>query len=184
MLRLKNTDIIVISGERGTGKSTLAMYFARMFPRYVVYDALGEYQEKGFENVYIPGSSESYEFERFCKACWEVENIMVVIDEAETFMPEGRNFPEHAFKIVMQGRHRNIGMIVTTKRIAELKKTIVSQAKYVILFRHFLRNDIDYIRSFAGDRAYELKDLKDFRFMVYSLGQMSGPFKVNLDEMM
>ncbi len=107
---------------------------------------------------------------------------MVVVDEAETFMPEGKNFPEHAFKIVMQGRHKNIGMIVTTKRIAELKKTIVSQAKYVIMFRHFLKNDVDYIRSFAGDKAFGLKDLHDYRFMIYSLGQMSGPYKISLDD--
>jgi DNA helicase HerA-like ATPase len=180
MIRLKNTDILIVAGERGTGKSTLAMHFARMFPRYVVYDALGEYGEKGFENVYVPTSAEPEEFEMFCSKCWDLGNIMIVVDEAETFMPEGRKLTPSAFKIIMQGRHRNIGMIVTTKRIAELKKTVVSQAKYVILFRHFLPSDIDYIRTFTGNRAYELKDLKDHRFMVYSLGEFNGPFKINM----
>lgn len=182
MIRLKGTDIIVISGERGTGKSTLAMHFARMFPRYVIYDALGEYQAQGFENIYIPQSSDIEEFERFCKGCWDLGNIMIIVDEAETFMPEGKSLSSSTFQIVMQGRHRNIGMIITTKRIAELKKTVVSQAKYVMLFRHFLKADVDAIKYYAGEGANDLKNLPDYRFMMYNMGQMSGPYKINLDE--
>ncbi len=56
MLRLKGTDIVIVAGERGTGKST---YLTRLYPRHVIYDALGEYGEAGFENLYIPGSSDS-----------------------------------------------------------------------------------------------------------------------------
>jgi len=181
MIRLKKTDIILASGERGTGKSTAAMYFASMFPRYVVYDALGEYMQEGFENVYIPNSADSEEFDRFGTYVWAVGNMMVVIDEAETFMPEGKVLAPSMFRIIMQGRHKDLGMICTTKRIAELKKTLVSQAKYILLFRHFLRNDVEYIRAFAGDRAYELKNLKDHRFMLYSMGELTGPYILNLD---
>ncbi len=189
MIRLKQTDNIIISGHKHTGKSTLAMYFTSMFPRYVVYDRLRYFRDHGFENVYVPTTPSVEEYDGFIGAMLTIGNMMIVVDEGQEVMPEKRLLSPNAYQAVMYGRHDpyNIGLIVTTKRPALLNKSVLGEADYYIVFRHMISCDIDSIGEIVGkDNAEKIRVLQDHRFYVYDnsggpgTGKFTGPHMINL----
>lgn len=178
-----NTINIVISGSKFSGKSTLAKHFARMFLRNVVYDPMKDFQKAGFENIYVPNTNMPEEYEIFCANVLRVGNMMMIVDEAQNFMPGGNKLlTPSAFQIVMHGRHNGIGLMTTTKRPALLSKTVFEEANYLFLFRHMIPNDIEYLQEIVGEDAWILQYLNNYRFMIYNnsgdeqTGSFSGPY--------
>lgn len=178
MIRLDLTSTIIISGNKFVGKSTIAKHFTEMYERHVIYDTTRDFTNAGFQNVYVPTGGSIEEFERFCCEILKIGNMMVVVDEAQQVLPEGRDISKCAFQLVMYGRHSGIGLIATTKRPAILNKTVFEEANYLMLFRHMIPNDVKYLKQIVGDRAEELQKLPNFQFMIYdnSGGPKTGSF--------
>jgi len=160
---MKSSEIITISGKRGYGKTTVAKTIISKLKRVVIYDIMHEYS-----NSYIPQSGSIDEFNSFLKRYWETGNVFILVDEADQVMPEGRPLCEYANKIINLGRHRNIGMGMVTRRLARLSKTAFSQSQEIILFHHFMPNDINYLKEFITN-AEDLRFLQKYEYKVYKL---------------
>lgn len=165
---LKTNEISTIAGMRGSGKTSLAQrVLARVKGDVIVYDPLWEYDTK---ISFHPHSDSKEDFDRFMRICWERGNLYICVDEAERYFRNNRMLTEHSMKIVNTGRHRNIGMLVVTRRLADLNKTVFGLSNNAILFQMFLPNDIRYIQEFYGDEAKDLKTMGKFQYKVFSMG--------------
>ena len=164
---MRSDEIITISGKRGYGKTTLAKTILNKLSleRVVVWDPMMEYNHI---NSYIPRRGDAEEFNNWLKALWLKGNVCIMVDEADQVMAERKPLPEFANKIINLGRHRGIGMIMITRRLANLNKTAVSQSATMFLFHHFISNDINYLKEMISD-AESLIQLKKFQYKTYNL---------------
>lgn len=160
---MRSSEILTISGKRGYGKTTVAKTIISKLQRVVVWDSMHEYS-----NSYIPQTGSIEEFNNFLKRHWQTGNVFILVDEADQVMPEGRPLCDYANKIINLGRHRNIGMGMITRRLARLNKTAFSQSQEIILFHHFMPNDLRYLSEFITS-ADQLQYLKKFEYKVYRL---------------
>lgn len=165
---LKTDEMATIAGMRGSGKTSLARrILSRVKGDVIVYDPMHEYDDK---ISFHPHSDSKEDFDRFMSICWDRGNLFVCVDEAERYMRVKRQLSEYTTKVVNTGRHRNIGMLVVTRRIAELNKTVFGLSNTAIMFQMFIPNDIRYIKEFYGDGAEELRTIGKYHYKVFSMG--------------
>lgn len=161
---MNSNELAVISGKRGFGKTTLAKTLISGLSRVAIWDPMGEY---GGPNAYIPHTGNAGEFNEWVKGYWNVGNVCLMVDESDQVMAERKELPVYANKVINLGRHRNIGLIMITRRLASLSKTAVSQCADLFLFHHFLINDIKYLEGMIGDDAHKLKNLAKYQYLHY-----------------
>lgn len=163
---IKTNAITTIAGMRGSGKTTLAKtILAKVKGPVIVYDPMHEYPE---EISFWPESDTQQDFNSFMETCWDRGNIYVCIDEAERYFKGKKQLTEFSAKIVNTGRHRNIGLLLITRRIAELNKTAFGLSDTVVFFQMFLPNDIKYINEFFPN-ASQLQKMKKFKHKVFTM---------------
>jgi hypothetical protein len=74
-------------------------------------------------------------------------------------------------KIIHWGRNRGIGVIMTSRRIANVHKDCCALNRHWFLFHCYLPNDIKYIKGFIGKTANDLPKLQPYYFIHWSGGQ-------------
>lgn len=162
---LKWDDTIVICGVKGTGKTEWLRWFISQLPRPFVVDPMEEFTE--FENRYVPQTDRPEELERVAKKLWDIGNVTLVVDEAELYLPNKLFVPPATFKIITRGRdrptHAGVGLVVCTRRIANLNKTVFGLSNHIIIFRHFGVNDIKYLGEFVPE-ADQLRTIHDYHW--------------------
>jgi DNA helicase HerA-like ATPase len=163
---IRTNAISTIAGMRGSGKTTLALRILKGVkgPK-IVYDPMHEYPE---DISFWPESDSQSDFNLFLETCWDRGNIYICVDEAERYFKGKKSLTEFAAKIVNTGRHRNIGLLVITRRIAELNKTTFGLSEVVIFFQMFLPNDIKYINEFFPN-ADQLQKMKKYKYKVFTM---------------
>lgn len=188
-----STDVFLTLGRRGSGKSYLARRISEAYPRRVTFDLLDEHVDgdavytfdefcekiKGLENAssfnvvfkFSPESIDlSNEFDHALRILWHRGNVCITVEEIQEFC--GTHSMSHWLRQqLLTGRHRNNALIFTTQRPGECHKTIVSQASHVFAGSLHEKNDIDYVRSVLGERAYELQNLPPRDFLWFRPGQ-------------
>jgi len=162
---LRSNELCTISGKRGYGKTTLAKSLISGLSRVAVWDPLGEYKHP---NSYIPTTGTPEEFDRWLWSWYSAGNVFIMVDEADFVMNVKRPLLPMAYKVVNIGRHRNVGMGMLTRRIAELNKTAFSQSEEVYLFRHSIKNDIDYLKEFI-DGVEEIRKFEKYQYKRYRM---------------
>lgn len=156
-----------VCGMKGTGKTTLEKVLLTKYQRVLVFDVNGEFPE--FPQ-YIPETDSPKELDKVAKAVWNEGNCLLLVSEAELYLPVNGTLPPNVFKITTRGRHRNIGMIADTRRIANLNKTVFGLSEHVFAFRHFAPTDVKYLNEFFTRDARELVNLPDFWYWHYHRG--------------
>jgi len=155
-----------VCGMKGTGKTTLEFYLLPKYPRVLVFDPNGEFPE--FER-YVPRSDKPDELDHVCETIWKQGNVCLLVSEAEVYLPVYGGLGPNVFKCITRGRHRNIGLIFDTRRIANLNKTAFGLSEHCFIFRHFSPTDLRYLGEFLPDVSM-LPKLPDYNFLHYSNG--------------
>lgn len=177
MQELRSFDKVVFCGQSGTGKTTLERSILSRYKRVLVFDPDDEYEEypdirtlKKDQEVthcrYIPDTDKPEELEEIAKLVWRKQNTLLMISEAEIYLPVYRGLLPWMFKLINRGRRRNIGCIADTRRVANLNKTVVGLAEWIVIFRHTLPNDLKYLREFVNFDPRALQELPDFHYWV------------------
>lgn len=171
-MKLTHNQIVVCTGQRGYGKTTLEKHLVRQLmtsAKVLVFDTMNEWQ--GFPRYvpkHIPTNPHDQigmaEFEAVAKKVWSRGQIFFVVSEADLYM-NAWNISPFAFKISGQGRHRGCGLLLDTRRIAQLHKYPCSQAHHWFIFRTFLPNDAKYLRAMIGDIGDKARNLLPFQFI-------------------
>lgn len=161
---MRSNEILTISGKRGYGKTTLIKSLIANLSRVAIWDPMAEYDHP---NSYRPKQGTIAEFDAWLHQWWMLGNVFLVVDEADFVMPVKKPLSPEAYSIINVGRHRNIGLAMLTRRIAELNKTAFSQSENIFLFRHSISNDVNYLREFIDNveviRTFEKYQYKQFR---------------------
>jgi len=166
---IKNTDLITICGMRGTGKTTWIRHNAKLFEGVglLMFDPLNEFS-KDFP-CYVPETQNPDELSEVADYVFRKGNMLLIVSEAEIYLPNISYLPTGTFKLLTQGRHRNTGMWADSRRIANLNKTMFSLSEHCIVFRHFGYNDLKYLGEWIPDKT-AISGLKDFHFIHYHRG--------------
>lgn len=160
---------ITTCGQKGTGKTNLIRNLLPNYQEVFVFDPLEEYPEYPH---YIPEKDTPLELEKIAKIIWNRWNCLLVVSEAELFLPVNQTLPPNVFKILTRGRHRNVGMIFDTRRIANLNKTAFGLSEHVFIFRHFSPTDMRYLAQFVPQDPRGLANLADWHYWHYTRGRI------------
>lgn len=159
---MRSNELLTISGRRGYGKSTLAMSLISNLTRKEVWDPLAEF------GGYQPQNGSSEEFEAWLKPIFIRGNCFIMVDEADLVLPVRKPLGPYAYKLVNIGRHRNLGLGMVTRRIAELNKTAFSQSESIYLFKHSIPNDIKYLAEFI-DGVEVVRTFEKYQYAVFRM---------------
>lgn len=159
--------ITTVLGMRGHGKSTWLKQQFFSYPRLILYDTLAEHlladrafnfqelfgfikanHDKFYHLNYIPVNPEQ-EFEKFCNFVYELQNICMIVEEIDMFSSSAMVGKYLAY-IIRYGRHRDIDLICTTRRPADVSRLITSQTEKFIIFRIIEPRDIVFIKMITG----------------------------------
>jgi hypothetical protein len=180
---MKN-EVILITGQRGQGKTTYIKDQISLFDRVIIFDLLGEFTyfdtaynlREFFEilskikdenfftlNFYNPKNSEE-DFHVVCEAVNRLKDIMFVIDEIDYFCST-HSIPKEFDEIVKRGRHQALQLILATRRPHEIPPIIRSQVSQLITFRHIEPRDLQYLREIIDIPEEEFSKLHKFHYV-------------------
>lgn len=193
-----------IVGMRGCGKSTLTQRLADSHNRKIIFDFVREWSgnfryAKNFEefsNHFRECFHESkytiiiqFEFgtpqEEIIETQTKIVSLVyrtghdseletcIIFEEAQFYFPNHGLHPVN-LHLLTTGRHAFINVIANSQRPASINKLLISQSKDVYIGQLFESNDIKYLYDSVGDIAFEAKNLKQFEFIYYPVGNPEG----------
>lgn len=189
-MAFKPTDLILVMGQRGCGKSYLARGLQKMWPRRIIIDSLFEYgPEDGhlvsnfqdFSNYLVERKSDGrdfvliyqfepestvseVEFEQLVRCSYYFGNVQLVIEEVQLYSTP-HSLPQWLKTALLTGRHQNLSMMFTSQRPGEIHKTIISQCAHIFVGKIVEGNDLRYVSYFLGKDFERLPSLPDRKFL-------------------
>ena len=176
MRGIRLSDRVLIAGQTGKGKTTLAAYLVeRMQPvRTIVFDPKDELSFPGVvpcrtpEQLahcmrealihYVPASFERDQLEEACQIVWNTPGPYVWwVDEAAE-VSNANYCPEGLALCVKQGRGKEKLVLALTQRLAEIHPVFRSQSEHVIIFTPS-PIELD-LRTVAGNIGHEARELR------------------------
>lgn len=171
---IKPTDVVVIIGKRGGGKTTLTKHILeKQFKsrHYIVLDVMKQYYGYGLivDNspdlklamqhrepliIFQPPMVSFDLLELVCGYIRTFENYFLVIEEANRYQSSHKIGKYHS-DALDRGRHWNAGLLEITRRTALLNPLTLSQATHFFIFKIFLPVDIDYLAGFLPPNIME-----------------------------
>jgi len=183
---MKN-EVILITGQRGQGKTTFIKNQIGIYSRVILFDLLGEftYYETAYNlreffeklsavkdenffnlNYFNPKTSEE-DFHVVCEAINRLNDIMFVVDEIDYFCTT-HAVPKQFDEIVKRGRHQGLNLIVATRRPHEIPIIIRSQMTSLITFRQIERNDLQYLKEIIDLPEEDISGLEKFNYIKWT----------------
>lgn len=185
-------DVILISGQTGTGKTTLARRMFGETPRAFLADAgfeefparyFGEYpslvQHLSAIGAFSDFRSSSLrlshvpfrvaytprlnEHALIFDTAVELGNLTLFLEEADRFADPGQ-LPEYD-EVITRGRHYGISIVAISTHPYGLPKELRRQATRIIAFHQDEPSDLDYLADRIGEAAYTLPQLPRFSYL-------------------
>jgi len=186
---MNNSEIILIFGRRGCGKTTLAKSLIKKEPRVIVFDTLGEYNDVGiqvdkfehfagycmkyrfapsFKISYHPSEEDiKYIFSVVCRIVNELKNCVFVIEEIGRFC-SASSYPMALDKLMRDTRHIGVSIIGITHRPTDVPKLFRGLATKIITFQQIEPSDIAYLEKiFNSEIVRRIRNLNKFEYIEY-----------------
>ena len=167
---------ICILGSKGSGKSYLAneimkslggisvwVYdFNHQFhsSRAIVFNDLNKMldvydQAKRGHYILQAHDNSEHTFRRFCEEGFARGNLVLMMDEAHSFLTKQKQLKEFN-NIILSGRPRGISCITISSRPASLPNNVLTNAKHVFSFKLNLESDVKFLEGFLGSDVWIL----------------------------
>lgn len=177
-IRLKRNEKSMIVGVNDMGKSVLFRHLIKQYldsgTKVLLYDSekeYGDYEDPNLK-VYMPTEPANVEeFDTVCKQVWERKRMVLAIESIDFYATPYQPMPPNLKKIIHWGRNRGIGVLMTSRRIANVHKDCCALNRHWFLLHCYLPNDIKYIRSFIGKPADQLSKLEPYYFLHWCGGK-------------
>lgn len=190
---MKN-NIDTIFGKKGSGKTEVCkyLYFSNPKPAIVIdiaeqFDDVGlnfpnvaslkEYLQKEWKSFYkkkqmlVLDEYNAEDIEDLLNFLWECKftNFQLIIDEVDTIYNNHNQQRSKLRPFIHRGRHRQIDLITTSRRPANVGRDLTSQSDNIYIFRNNEPNDIKYFQNFIRKEAIaEIRNLDKYYFLNYS----------------
>jgi len=183
---MKQTEVITVLGQRGSGKSSWVKAWIQDRARFVLWDSQGEYEgytqvnnrEELFEElqqhhkwifrlVFNSDTNSIEDFEFACEAAAAAEDLLFVVEEVDEFATPQR-IPEPLARLLKRGRHWTVDMVFVSRRPPEIHRLVTSQSQRFVCFRILEPGDIRYLKGIIGSVADQLPDLEPLHFIEWS----------------
>ena len=188
---MNQAPVCGLYGVRGVGKTTLAREIAQHQARVLVWDYIGEYGPLAFRSEgdfgaladylrwargqrfaaarYLPETGDTEEFAEFCRLAYCCGGLVVVVEEVAAVCQASYLPPEFG-KIVRTGRHRGLGLLWCTQRLAEVSRTLTALTDVWVGFSTAEPNDLTALAQRAGrDYAEQVAKLPRFGWLGYDV---------------
>lgn len=185
---MSEKKVILILGQRGSGKSYLAKLMLAEYNRYLIYDTLGEYikgvsfltlqelkdfwgktYQGNFRLIYQPVNPIE-DFDEVCDLVYSLGDMMFLVEEIDTFC-SAQTLSTAFANIIQRGRHKDITLIGVSQRPYGIHRLVTSQAKEIHSFLHREPRDVDYLKSFIGEEAEKVRDLSRYHYLLWQGGK-------------
>jgi len=180
-IQIGSKEIVLVCGQTQTGKSNYAKYLVKQFLlrkcKVFVYDTDKEYKKLSFPNpdlltIYEPKTFGQEEFIQVINELYKQGNIIVVLEEIELYVKAGWSIPDDIKRFFVAHAHRGLGIVMTTRRIADMHKLPAGLARHVIIFMLYLPQDVEYLAKFVGKTLAESsRELAPYHFLYYHHGK-------------
>lgn len=180
--------ILTVFGRKGSGKTTLVKKIVAEFPRVLIVDTNGEYDDAvgivfhnldealeyltavsntndAFSMAYVPLDMPKDGLD-FLEVAFTVPGTLVVLDEAHMYCSSS-TMPTPVQKLVRLGRHRSISQVYVAQRPASLPRDITAQSDVVVSFQQHEGRDLEYMGKLFGRSAEGLKTLAPYTVEVF-----------------
>lgn len=183
-LELKTTDLSVICGKRGSGKTTLSkalldFLISTKAPIRII-DPLYEYREYAgrVQDVKFIRYQDRASFNAYLKSLFGKWKGVLVIDEADGFFPSMSKLEMTESDFVNIGRHYGIGALMLTRRLSMLNTNVISNANKLFIFKLWSPADLGYLeRADLGHLVPYISGLDRHYFL--SIDTDNGEIQVN-----
>jgi len=188
---MKTTDIVIVIGRKGSGKSYLIKHlFLRQFDSFVIDDHVmertrNEYADYGFRTRYLSEimskprvnyydyQKDDSSFEKIWNAVKAHANrwgdTLFVIDEAHIHFSK-KSLPVAQKEVLHENRHYGTGIILASQRIYDINPIAYKQADYIILFYTREPREIEFLRKYISSEVAEtVKNLKQYYFVLFDV---------------
>lgn len=176
---MKRRKVVAVVGKAGSGKSYLSNTLSKKFGRVFLIDSDVDfdghicYNFKQVKNYFdVVGYDKTTPFRIVCRFedeqeimkififSWSLENLLIVADEFEYFIEQHNEAFE---RVLFQGRHREISMIVIGQRFVQFSAKLRSTITTYISFKQTEPLDLERAESY-GFNPNELMNLGEFKF--------------------
>lgn len=173
-MEIKQTDQMVIGGKKGSGKTnlmkTLIKWLLSVHCPVIIIDPLWEYKEfeqQGAIVMHIKYGNVA-QFNNYINQLFTKWKGILVIDEADGFLPNKTNLLNPSRTLIHLGRHYGIGSAFVTRRLSNLHTDVISQTGKLFLFRLYAGADAQYLeRAQLGEIVDPVFNLEKYWFVSY-----------------
>lgn len=181
-----NAPVILVLGQRGSGKTLWHRLFARSHNRLLVYDpsavstveylpadelldALVTHQQPEFRY----GTYRSDDVQMVGCLAYYRGSCTLILEEASLLFSKGGRLEPWLSRLVFLGRHRDITMILVAQRAMSIPIDVRSQADRVVTFCQIEGDDISWLASRFGEHTPSILTLARFECLDGSRGVVS-----------
>lgn len=161
-----NHHKVLLIGASGCGKTTLALeQYLPTADRLMIVNTNYEFTNKLPSTrklskwspelpVYNPKSYNIKELDRIVRRVRCYQNVLFYLDDLDAFTGGSHICGEELKALMVNGRHQNIGVLISNKRIIGINKLILQQAHYLHLWNVSVR-DSEVLQEWGEGLGYQ-----------------------------
>ena len=173
IIELKNQQAVIL-GNRGGGKTNLAVHIARQVPpgEVLVYDPLAEWAKLGYRAHVPKDGLDLDELDDYIRTvAVRAEPRIFIVDEASSIITTKHRLPPGLQMLSRHGRHYGMTVLWIGHRPMDINPNISEMADYLFIFRVSGAGNLVRLRNWHEDLPAAVRSLKDYEFAVLEHGQ-------------
>lgn len=174
------TDVAIILGKRGSGKTTLIRSLINQLARsyhIIALDILNNFTKTKNEEVININPDDKEQINNTLTKIWNRGNCIVVIDEYDVLSNTGASTKDILYKLLNLGRNRNIGLIVSARRTANISKNTLANCNKLFIGKTSYLKDIQNLEQYFTFSIESYQNLPDFHFLYLEDGDVKALVK-------
>lgn len=165
-----NSDVFLILSKNGHGKTTLAKNLIKSLGlkknEVIALDPNNQFGDVAIS--IIPISHEKKDIDEFCKIIMRYPDHLLVLDDVDVFKQVNYSSEFHSLSVMQ--RHLHLGLIIISRRIKGLDKTLISNARYIAFSGLLPPEDLKYLKENNIEIDRDLineKTKQPYYFLIY-----------------